>query len=103
MAAGRTVTALACTRAYWRVVELGRDVPPGTPAAGFLAAAAATVDRASAALSAAHPDSAHAGVLLADATGLLADVAAMGSAGEAERVSRLRRLLWSLLRAIDLG
>lgn len=50
MGVSTEVVVKACERVFARVCEVGRDVPPDTPAAGFLAAAARNVDEAQARL-----------------------------------------------------
>lgn len=52
MGVSTEIVAKACERVFARVCEIGRSVPPETPAAGFLAAAARNVDEAQARLTA---------------------------------------------------
>ncbi len=98
------VAALACGQVFGKVCAMGREVPPETPAAGFLAAAARLVDEAAGML---HRSGEHVPTLrvaagrLARAEGLLRDVAVLHGHVGAAALDRLAVVVQGLSVALD--
>ena len=91
MAVSTAVAVRACERVFARLCELGRDVPAGTPAAEFLAAAAREIEAARDGLETATTGPEYADVLrrLGHAGGLLDGVAQASGATPPEGLDRL--------------
>ena len=89
MAVDGAIAMRACERVFARLCELGSGVDEGTPAAGFLAAAARRVDEARVCLSAGPAEVDRALAELTLAAELLADVAELS---DLEPLSGLDRL-----------
>lgn len=104
MAVTVAVAALACGQLFGKVCALGRAVPPGTPAAGFLASAARLVDEAAGML---HRSGEHVPTLrvaagrLSIAEGLLRDVAVLHGHPASAALDRLTVVVQGLSIALD--
>ena len=93
MAVRNAVAMRACERVFARLCELGSGVDEGTPAAGFLAAAARRVDAARAHLSGPSVDVERALDQLTHAAGLLNDVSELSGRKSLSGLERLSVLV----------